>query len=104
MCAREAETPMHPNAATMILLQEDKMQRTHTMKDNLLFLFRKSFSFDKSLFVSVIARIPVNILIPLITSYLTKYIGVRCPAGGAGAGGSGLRGAFRHHESGDFPL
>ena len=50
------------------------MQHAHTMKDNLLFLFRKSFSFDKSLFVSVIARIPVNILIPLITSYLTKYM------------------------------
>ncbi|MCI8789909.1 MAG: hypothetical protein HFH92_12490 [Lachnospiraceae bacterium] len=61
-------------AATMILTQEGEMQHAHTMKDNLLFLFRKSFSFDKSLFVSVIARIPVNILIPLITSYLTKYM------------------------------
>ena len=58
-------------AATMILTQEGEMQHAHTMKDNLLFLFRKSFSFDKSLFVSVIARIPVNILIPLISSYLT---------------------------------
>lgn len=50
------------------------MQKNHTMVNNILFLIRKSFSFDKSLFVSVVVRIPVNILIPLITSYLTKYM------------------------------
>ncbi len=50
------------------------MQRTHSMTDNLMFLLRKSFSFDKSLFAAVAVRIPVNILIPLFTSYLTKYM------------------------------
>ena len=50
------------------------MQKTNTMLNNLMFLTRKSFSFDKSLFAAVVVRIPVNILIPLLTSYLTKYI------------------------------
>lgn len=50
------------------------MQKKHTMVNNLLFLIRKSFSFDKGLFATIIIRIPVNILIPLFTSYLTKYV------------------------------
>lgn len=48
--------------------------KTHAMTDNLLFLIRKSFSYDKGLFAAVAVRIPVNILIPLLTSYLTKYM------------------------------
>ncbi len=50
------------------------MQKTHAMVNNLLFLIKKSFAFDKGLFVALIVRIPVNILIPLITAYLTKYM------------------------------
>ena len=50
------------------------MQNRHTAADNILFLIRKSFSFDRSLFIAVLVRIPVNILIPLLTSYLTKYM------------------------------
>lgn len=50
------------------------MERTHTMISNILFLLKKSFSFDKSLFAATAVRIPVNILIPLLTSYMTKYI------------------------------
>lgn len=50
------------------------MQKSHTVVNNLLFLTRKSFSFDKGLFAALMVGIPVNILIPLLTSYLTKYM------------------------------
>lgn len=50
------------------------MQKTHSMVNNILFLIRESFTFDKGLFAALFIRVPVNILIPLFTAYLTKYM------------------------------
>lgn len=50
------------------------MQKSHSMVNNLFFLIRESFTFDRSLFAALFIRVPVNILIPLFTAYLTKYM------------------------------
>lgn len=51
------------------------MKKTeHSVISNLVFLLKKSYEFDKQLIFSVIIRIPINILLPLITAYLSKVI------------------------------
>ena len=50
------------------------MQKSHSMVNNLFFLIRESFTFDRGLFAALFIRVPVNILIPLFTAYLTKYM------------------------------
>ncbi len=50
------------------------MQKSHSMVNNLFFLIRESFAFDRGLFAALFIRVPVNILIPLLTAYLTKYM------------------------------
>lgn len=50
------------------------MQKSHSMVNNLFFLIRESFAFDRGLFAALFIRVPVNILIPLLIAYLTKYM------------------------------
>lgn len=48
--------------------------QNHSTMSNIWFLTKKSYEFDKGLMISVIIRIPINVLLPLVTSYLTKII------------------------------
>ena len=48
--------------------------QNHSTMSNIWFLTKKSYEFDKGLMISVIIRIPINVLLPLVTSCLTKII------------------------------
>ena len=50
------------------------MEKKHTVMGNIWFLIRQSFLLDKGMLLAVAARVPIHILIPLLGSYLTKYM------------------------------
>lgn len=42
--------------------------------NNIVFIVKRSFKMDKGLVIASIMKIPINILLPLITAYLTKML------------------------------
>lgn len=50
------------------------MGKKHTVMGNIWFLIKQSYALDRSMLLSAAARVPIRILIPLLGSYLTKYM------------------------------
>ena len=50
------------------------MGKKHTVMGNIWFLIKQSYALDRSMLLSAVARVPIRILIPLLGSYLTKYM------------------------------
>lgn len=50
------------------------MGKKHTVMGNIWFLIKQSYALDRSMLLSAAARVPISILIPLLGSYLTKYM------------------------------
>lgn len=50
------------------------MGKKHTVMGNIWFLIKQSYALDRSMLLSAATRVPIRILIPLLGSYLTKYM------------------------------
>lgn len=53
---------------------KNKPKPLYSLPSNLWFLLRISWQIDKSLFISILIRIPVLVLLPLLAAYLSKYV------------------------------
>ncbi|MBO9607392.1 MAG: ABC transporter ATP-binding protein [Paenibacillaceae bacterium] len=52
----------------------EKKKPLYSLPSNILFLLRKSWQMDKPLFFAMLARIPVVVLLPLLATFLSKYV------------------------------
>lgn len=52
--------------------KEDK--QTYRLSDNMLFMLKKSWEIDKLLFFVTLLQIPIVVLLPLMATYLSKYV------------------------------
>lgn len=59
---------------TLLYKKRCNAMQKHSIMSNICFLTKKSYEFDKGLMISVIIRIPINVSLPLVTSYFTKII------------------------------
>lgn len=53
--------------------KKEKVKPLYSLPSNILFLFKKAWQMDKSLFFATIVRIPIFVLLPLLATYLSKY-------------------------------
>ncbi len=53
-----------------------KNKYAYSLSSNILFLIKKAWQIDKVLLFSTIIRMPINVLLPMIATYLSKFVAV----------------------------
>jgi ATP-binding cassette, subfamily B, bacterial len=53
---------------------KNKTKPLYSLPSNIIFLLRKSWQMDKTLFFATLIRIPIVVLLPLLAAYLSKYV------------------------------
>jgi ATP-binding cassette, subfamily B, bacterial len=56
------------------MTKKEKSKPLYSLPDNIIFLLKKAWQIDKTLFLATITRIPIVVLLPLFTTYLSKYV------------------------------
>ena len=51
-----------------------KSNETYGVLGNILFFLRKSWKIDKMLLITIVCQIPIMVLIPLLSTYLSKHV------------------------------
>ncbi|BBH23251.1 ABC transporter ATP-binding protein [Paenibacillus baekrokdamisoli] len=64
---------------------KEKVKPLYSLPSNIIFLLQKSWQMDKTLFFATLIRIPIVVLLPLLATYLSKYV-VELVSNGSSAG------------------
>ncbi len=55
-------------------MKKDKKKPLYSLPDNIKFIMKKAWHMDKGLLLATIARGPVIVLLPLLATYLSKFV------------------------------